>query len=84
MENNKKIEIDVDNLFRQTYNRIAKWHNDDATGDGLKLITHLIIDSSMETFFKSLDLSYNLEINMDDAMRKKVNEIKKSESDFLT
>jgi hypothetical protein len=83
MEKNTR-EIDVDNLFRQTYNRIAKWHNDDATGEGLKLVTHLIIDSVMDTVLTSLDVSYNLEINMTEEIRKKVDEIKKNEPGFLT
>ncbi len=83
MEKNKK-EIDVDDLFRQTYNRIAKWHNEDATGDGLKLVTHLIIDSVMDTVLTSFDVSYNLEINMNEELRNKVSEIKKNEPGFLT
>lgn len=83
MEKNKK-EIDVDDLFRQTYNRVAKWHNEDATGNGLKLVTHLIIDSVMDTVLKSFDVSYNLEINMSEDLRNKIDEIKKNEPGFLT
>lgn len=83
MENAKK-EIDVDDLFRQTYNRIAKWHNDDASGEGLKLVTHLIIDSVLDTVLTSLNLEYKLDINMTEELRNKVNEIKKNEPGFLT
>lgn len=83
MENSKK-EINVDDLFLQTYNRIAKWHNDDATGNGLKLVTHLIIDSVMDTVLNSFDVKYNLEVNMTEELRKKVEEIKKNEPGFLT
>jgi hypothetical protein len=48
------------------------------------MVTHLIIDSVMDTVLTSFDVPYNLEINMNEELRKKVDEIKKSEPGFLT
>lgn len=83
MEDNKK-EIDVNKLFLQTYNRIANWHNEDGTGNGLKLVTHLIIDSVMDTVLESLSLKYDSKIKMSDDLREKINNIKKDDPSFLT
>jgi hypothetical protein len=84
MKNQQANEIDVNDLFLQTYNRIAKWHNEDASGESLKLTTHLIIDSIFDKIFSSLDLKHNLKLDMTEETRRKVEQMKKNEPGFLT
>jgi len=89
MENNSN-EIDINDLFKKTANRIIKWHNevpdmpDIERLPALQALTHLIIQDIGEKIGDKLGLKLNLEIAMSPELRKKVNDIKKTEGNFLT
>ena len=78
-------EIDINDVFRKTYNRIAKWHNavpdmeDSERNSSLQTLTHLIIQDIGEKFGEILGVSVNLGVSMTPEMRKQVDQIKKEE-----
>jgi hypothetical protein len=74
-------EIEINDLFLKTYNRIAKWHNEDGTSQGLKTIVHYILDDSAEKFLGFFDLKHDMKISMDEETRKKVEEAKRQLND---
>lgn len=60
MENNKReINIDLNNLIRKTYNKIALWNNEDGTNtqkaDMLKLVSHEIVEEILTDAFSQLE-----------------------------
>tara|TARA_B100000963_G_scaffold326727_1_gene313988 strand:- start:18 stop:293 length:276 start_codon:yes stop_codon:yes gene_type:complete len=52
----KLNEIDIDNLIKSVYNKIAEWHNDDATSAGLKHVTFEIIEDCTNNTLKQIGL----------------------------
>ena len=78
-------EIDINDVFRKTYNRIAKWHNavpemeESERNASLQTLTHLIIQDIGEKFGELLGVPVNLGVSMTPEMRKKVDQIKKDE-----
>ena len=82
---NKPGEIDINDVFKKTYNRIAKWHNEvsdmpekERTAS-LQTLTHLVIQDIGDKFGDMFGISINLGVSMSPEMRKKVDQIKRDE-----
>jgi translation initiation factor IF-2 len=56
---NKKIEIDLNNLIRIVYNKIALWVNEDLEAEqksrNLKFVSHEIIQTILNEVFSKVD-----------------------------
>ena len=82
-------EIDIDDIFKKTYNRIAKWHNEvpdmpeRERAASLQTLTHLLIQDIGDKFGEAFGVKVNLGISMSEETRKKVDKIKKEEG-FIT
>jgi len=58
MESNKKAnEINIDELIKSVYSKIANWHNDDTTSSGLKFTVLEIIEDCTKNAIKELGLN---------------------------
>jgi hypothetical protein len=65
--------FEIDALIRETYNKIAKWHNDGASGPGLKYLSIELIEDIAGAAFKHLDIPYKeAKIYMDEETKKRV------------
>lgn len=63
----------INDLMRETYNKIAKWHNDDAGGTALKILSTELIEDIAGAAFTHLGIPYKgARIQMDEETRKKV------------
>jgi hypothetical protein len=64
---NKNLnEIDIDVLIKFVYNRIAEWHNDDATSEGLKHVSIDIIKECINNTLKQIGITeINTEVKID-------------------
>lgn len=68
---NKKMEIDVNKLVLDVYNKIANWHNTDFNnnrqkGDALKIVSHDIVQDLFETIFSEMGLNTRMEVKRGD------------------
>lgn len=64
---NKNLnEIDIDVLIKFVYNKIAEWHNDDATSEGLKHTSIDIIKECINNTLKQIGITeVNTEVKID-------------------
>lgn len=74
MENKPAFEIN--DLVKETYNKIAKWHNEEATSTSLHYLSIELVSDIIKESFKKLELNVDFAIDMDDETRKKVEEEK--------
>ena len=74
MENKPAFEIN--HLVKETYNKIAQWHNEEATSISLHHLSIEIVSDIIKESFKHLDLKVDFAIDMDEETRKKVEEEK--------
>lgn len=86
----KPNEIDINDIYRKTFNRIAKWHNEvpdmpeAERVQSLHVLTSLIVQEVGEKLSEKFGLPVSQSISMSDELRDRVNEIKKSDGRFLT
>ena len=72
---NKDLSIfQINDLMKDTYNKIAKWHNDDASSDGLKSLSIELIEDIAGAAYTHVGIPYQegTKIRMDEETRKKV------------
>lgn len=83
MKDNKKInEIEIDDLIKSVYTKIANWHNDDTTSSGLKFTVLEIIKECTNNTLKQIGLDeVTTDIKLDEETKKEAVK-KKSESDY--
>ena len=78
-EERKLNEINIDDLIKNIYNKIATWHNDDTTSARLKHLTFEIIQDCTNNTLRQIGLSdITTDIKLDketrdEALRKKYN-----------
>lgn len=78
-EENKLNEIDIDDLIKSVYNKIAEWHNDDTTSTGLKHVTFEIIEECTNNTLKQMglkDVTTSVQLDKetrDEALKQKAN-----------
>ena len=58
--NDKAGVFEIDDLIKETYTKIATWHNDDASQPALKTLSLELIEDIAGAAFKYLDLPFNL------------------------
>lgn len=73
-ETKNKPSFEINSLVKETYNKIAQWHNEEATSTSLHHLSIEIVSDIIKESFKYLDLNVDFDIDMDDETRKKVNE----------
>lgn len=82
-------EIDVNDIYKKTFNRIAKWHNqvpDMPEGErlsSLHVLTSMLLHEIGEKFGEKFGIPINFQIAMSPELREKIDEIKKEEG-FIT
>lgn len=70
-ENNKKInEIEIDSLIKEVYNKVAEWHNEDASQAGLKHISIDIIKMVTDENLKHFGIETETEVMLDEKTKK--------------
>ncbi len=64
----------INDIMINTHNKIAKWHNDDASSAGLKSLSIELIEEIAGAAFSHLGVPYQegTKIQMDEETRKKV------------
>jgi hypothetical protein len=75
LQSNKDLSVfRINELMVSTYNKIAKWHNDDASGAALKLLSIELIEDIAGAAFSHLGVPYNndTKIHMDEETKKKI------------
>lgn len=72
MKDNKKInEIEIDDLIKSVYTKIANWHNDDTTSSGLKFTVLEIIQECTNNTLKQIGLDeVTTDIKLDEDAKK--------------
>ena len=70
--NDKKInEIEIDDLIKTVYIKIADWHNEDTTASGLKFTVLEIIQECTNNTLKQLGLNdFVTDIKLDEEAKK--------------
>jgi|TARA_R110000868_G_scaffold105774_10_gene290446 hypothetical protein len=54
----KKLnEIDIDNLIKFVYNKIAEWHNEDTSSEGLKHVSIDLIKECINHTLKQIGIT---------------------------
>lgn len=76
MDQKNKPSFEINELVRETYNKIAQWHNDEATSTSLHYLSIEIVSDIIKESYKHLDLNVDFAIDMDEETRKKVQEEK--------
>jgi len=72
MSETKKLnEIEIDDLIKSVYTKIAEWHNDDSSQSGLKYTTIEIIQECTNNTLKQLGMEEIVtDVKLDKATRK--------------
>jgi hypothetical protein len=78
MEHENKPAFEINQLVKETYKKIAQWHNDEATSTSLHHLSIEIVSDIIKESYKQLDLKVDFAIDMDEETRKKVDEEKAS------
>lgn len=52
----------MDNAILKTYNKIAIWHNDDSTKEGLKVLSQEIVEDLLNEALSGLEVQTNVGI----------------------
>lgn len=78
---NQKEEsvFQIDSLVAETYNEIAKWHNDEPSKASLKQLSLEIVEKIAEATLNYVGLKGNLAIYKDEETKKKIEELKKDD-----
>lgn len=70
--NNQKLSFEINELVKNTFNKIAEWHNDNATASGLHHLSFEIVSEIIEEAYKHLDLKVGFDLEMDAETKAKV------------
>lgn len=71
---NNKPAFDINELVKVTYNKIAEWHNENATAAGLQHLSFEIVSEIIEESYKYLDLKVGFDLEVDEDTKKKMDE----------
>jgi hypothetical protein len=71
MSDKKINEIEIDNLIKIVYKKIAEWHNEDTTSSGLKFTVLEIIQDCTNNTLKQLGLNdFVTDIKLDEETKR--------------
>lgn len=82
-ETKNRPEFEINHIVKETYNKIAEWHNEKPTSSSLKELSFEIVSDVIRESYNYLGLNVDFDLNVDDETRKKMNEIKSQKSDSL-
>jgi hypothetical protein len=68
--------LQIDPLIKGTFNKIAEWHNNDATKESLKLLSIELINDIAGAVFTHIGLEYKEAIHMDEKTKTMVDKVK--------
>jgi hypothetical protein len=74
--NNGRVSFDINELVKSTYNKIAEWHNENATSSALQHLSFELVSEIIEESYRHLDLKVGFDLEMDQETRNKVEEEK--------
>lgn len=77
---NNITEFEVDALVLSSFNKIARWHNEDPTRTALKQLSLELVEDIAGSVIEHFGLTYNFAIAMDDKLRTEVNNAKQNEN----
>lgn len=81
MENNRP-EFEINSLVKETYNKIAEWHNGNPNSSSLKELSFEIVSEIIQESYRYLDLNVEFDLKVDAATREKMNSIKNEENEL--
>jgi hypothetical protein len=70
MENKNLNEIEIDSLIKEVYNKIAEWHNEDASMPGLKHLSIEVIQVVMDKALEHFGMDIKTEVKLDEEAKK--------------
>ena len=85
MEENKKLEFEINKLVVSVYNKVAIWSNSDFAnkeqkGDALKIVSQDIVQTVLEEFASELGLQTNTSVYRGETKVGDVESVKDNES----
>lgn len=80
-EKKDKSIFEIDSLVAETYNNIAKWHNEEPSAASLKQLSLELVEEIAGATLKHLGLNGNLSIYKNEETLKKIEELKKQEQE---
>ena len=76
-ENKNLTEIEIDDLIKTVYTKIAEWHNDDTSQSGLKYAVIEIIQECTNNTLRQLGIEEAItDIKLDDDTKKEALKLK--------
>lgn len=69
-------EFELNNLVKETYNKIAEWHNENPNSNSLKELSFEIVSDVIKESYLYLGLNVDFDLKVDEATRQKMNSIK--------
>jgi hypothetical protein len=75
-------EIDIDDLIKDIYKKIAEWHNDDSTSAGLKIAVLDIIESCTKNTLRQIGMDeIVLNVKLDEETKREALSKQKQQSE---
>lgn len=71
---NSLKEFHIDSLFKETYKKIAEWHNDESniSSTSLKHLSLEIVEDIAGAIFNHFGLTYTSDLDLDENLRSKL------------
>lgn len=76
----KGIELSLEKMVVATYQKVANWHNEDTSQEGLKVVSHDIVESILDMAFEQLGTKTKSGIK-EELLQKTVEEYNKRKQD---
>jgi hypothetical protein len=64
-EKKESLAFEIDSLVAETYNSIAKWHNEEPSKESLKLLSLEIVEKIANSTLENVGLKGNLFVQKD-------------------
>lgn len=75
---NNKPAFDINDLVKDTFQKIAEWHNESGTASSLQHLSFEIVSNVIEESYKHLGLEVGFDLDVDEETKKKMNEQKEN------
>lgn len=73
-------EFEINELVKETYTKIAEWHNDEPNKTSLKFLSIELVEDIAGKVFEHFGLTYTSSLKMDESIKAKLSVYKKSEN----
>lgn len=71
-----KPAFDINDLVKDTFNKIAEWHNESGTASALQHLSYEIVSNVIEESYKHIGLEVGFTLDVDGETKKKLDEQK--------